>query len=355
MGGPDLLKALRAELRSHGYFERPTGRMLLEFTTHSAIAFGAAGLAIAAESMWLRAGGILLSSATTLGAGMVGHSSSHFAVARQRWANEAITFLAFPVFLGLSATWWWHKHVAVHHPAPNVVGVDGDADLAPWFALTEEQARAGDAWLRFYYRHLQWLLFPVVLSITGFRMQLFGWQHVARAVRRGDARARKARIDLGCLLAHYGVWMLLPSLVFAVNDVLAVYVARVVCISYGMFAILGPGHFPADASAVANENRKGDYILLQTASTVNFRTGLIGRLVCGGLQYQIEHHLFPDISHPHYPRVAVHVEAFCRAHGYPYRSFGWGRALWEALRVFYKPKPVRSDLESLRVARPSLE
>jgi fatty acid desaturase len=346
----ERLAALRAELRSHGYFERPTRRMLLEFAGHGAIALAAALLTMTATNAWLRAGGVFLSSIETLAAGMVGHSASHFAVARQRWLNEAMTFLAFPVFLGLSATWWWHKHVAVHHPAPNVVGVDGDADLAPWFAITEEDAAAGGPLQRFYYRRVQWLVFPIILGITGFRMQAFGWQHVARTIAGGGPRARKGRIDLACLAAHYLVWIALPALVFSFDVVVVTYLARIVVTGYGMFAILGPGHFPLDASAVAGEFRKGDYVLLQTASTVNFRTGFIGRLVCGGLEYQIEHHLFPDISHPHYPRVAPHVQAFCRRYGYPYRCYGWARAIWEALKVFYKPKPVRRELESLRVA-----
>jgi linoleoyl-CoA desaturase len=351
----DLLSALRAELRDHGYFERPTARQLTQFTVHLAIAVGAAALAIAAETWWLRAGAVFLSSVGTLGAGMTTHSASHFALARQRRVNEALTFLGFPVLLGLSATWWWHKHVAVHHPAPNVVGIDGDADLAPWFALTEEQARDGGPLRRFYYRHLQWLLFPIVLGITGFRMQGFGWQHVVRAIRGGGPRSRKAGIDLAALLAHYGLWLGLPMLMFPAGDVLVVYVARIICMGYGMFAVLGPGHFPIDASAVAAGHHKSDYVLLQTSSTVNFRTGVIGRMVCAGLEYQIEHHLFPDISHPHYPRVARHVEAFCRAHGYPYRTYGWTRAIWEALRVFYKPKPVHHEMGALRVSRQAAE
>lgn len=62
-------------------------------------------------------------------------------------------------------------------------------------------------------------------------------------------------------------------------------------------------------------------------STVNFRTGMIGRLLCSGLEYRIEHHLFPTINHVHYRHIAPHVKAFCDRWQLPYRTFGWGEAI----------------------------
>jgi linoleoyl-CoA desaturase len=75
---------------------------------------------------------------------------------------------------------------------------------------------------------------------------------------------------------------------------------------------------------------------------VNFRTGVIGRLLCAGADYQIEHHLFPGISHVHYPQVSKVVKAYCDAHGYPHRTLGWGEAVMKSLLIFYRPKPVQT-------------
>ena len=72
----------------------------------------------------------------------------------------------------------------------------------------------------------------------------------------------------------------------------------------------------------------------------------MGRLYCAGVEYQIEHHLFPGMSPTHYPHIAPMVEAFCRRHGYPYRTLGWGEALWKSYLTFWRLKPVRSDLEA---------
>jgi linoleoyl-CoA desaturase len=116
-----------------------------------------------------------------------------------------------------------------------------------------------------------------------------------------------------------------------------------------MFSVFAPAHFPEEAAAVAPSTKPEDFVLLQTATTVNFRTGLIGRLLCAGVQYQIEHHLFCSISHPYYPQVSKLVEEFCRANGYPYRSMSWDLALLKTFLSFWKPRKTHQDLEALRL------
>ena len=345
----DLLTSLRAELREAGYFERATGRILVELAVLTVAGIATAYAAMATDSVLMRLGLIFVSGVVSLGVGTNTHTASHNATARKKKTNDALTYFGYPFFLGLSATWWWHKHVAVHHPAPNVVGIDGDADIAPWFALNEEDVRAGTKLQRFYYQHIQYYAFPVILGITGFRMQQFGVKHIAGMIREGGPRARKAWIDAASLLAHALFWLVLPLVWFSPGVVLAVYAGRVVVIGYAMFAMFGPGHWPEEAAAVAQDKHRGDYILLQTATTVNFTTGPLGRLLCGGLEYQIEHHLFPDISHPHYPAVSRHVQRFCREHSYPYRSYTWTRAVGLAMETFRSPKPVFYDMDALRV------
>ena len=60
--------------------------------------------------------------------------------------------------------------------------------------------------------------------------------------------------------------------------------------------------------------------------------------MCAGVEYQIEHHLFPTISHVYYPEVSRLVAEFCRRHGYPYRSVSWARGIWESFLTFARPK-----------------
>jgi fatty acid desaturase len=131
---------------------------------------------------------------------------------------------------------------------------------------------------------------------------------------------------------------------FAVNDVLWVYVIRVILLGYAMYAVLGPGHFPEDAVCLNKSVDRADFVLLQAATAIDFRVGIIGSFICSGLQYQVEHHLFPSISHVFYPEISALIREFCERRGVPYRSFGWGEALWKSWIVLRHPHHVERHL-----------
>jgi fatty acid desaturase len=120
-------------------------------------------------------------------------------------------------------------------------------------------------------------------------------------------------------------------------------------LGYAFFCVLAPTHFPAEAVCAEKSQRHADILLGQTATTVNFRTGYIGRFLCSGLDYQIEHHLFPSVSHVFYPKMSGLVKECCRRQGYPYRTLGWSEAIWKSCLVFRRPKTVEPCLEAFRL------
>jgi fatty acid desaturase len=140
--------------------------------------------------------------------------------------------------------------------------------------------------------------------------------------------------------------VIVPALFYPLLYVVLFHVVHRAMFGVAMFVMFAPAHYPAEAVAVAPSELEKDPLLLQTATTVNFRTGFVGRLYCAGVEYQIEHHLFPGMSHTQYPHIAPLVEAFCRRHCYPYRRLGWGEALWKSYLTFWRLKPVRTDLEA---------
>jgi fatty acid desaturase len=278
------------------------------------------------------------------------HTASHYATGRGRFLNELITYLGYPFFVGLSATYWWHKHLVVHHPSPNVVGVDDDIDLAPWFALTRREVRRSGSLLRFYYRHVQWLIFPPLVALNGFNMQVSGLRHLAGVVRDPRRRRGAHGLDLLALAGHVLVFFVLPLYWFSLPRVLAFNALRIVLIGCAMFAVFAPGHFPAEAVCVDKKGRPFPSWLLQTAATLNFRAGLLGPF-CSGLQYQIEHHLFPEVSHVFHAEMSPLVRRFCEDLGLPYRCNPWGRALWRSWMVFRNPQHVLPRLDADVVRR----
>lgn len=315
---------------------------------HVTLAIGGGLAVIWAPGLAWKAVATLVSAFGFIGIGTFGHTGSHgTACASPAW-NRVLFFLSYPMFLQLSAAYWRYSHIVVHHPSPNVVGVDDDCDLRPLFGLNTDHLRTlSSPFSR--WPVLQGLVLPLVLPFNGFNIIRQGWTRLLWEIFRAKRRDLFAWMDLFCLCAHLVLFVGLPMLFFPPGQVLLVYGIRVMLVGAGLFAVLAPGHYPAEAVCMsADQKTAGDYFLRQGAATVNFRTGAVGRFLCCGLEYQIEHHFFPNISPLHYRQLSTLVRKFCRESGIPYRTLGWGEAIWASWRTFFQPKPVLDDIETAR-------
>jgi len=345
----ESLAKLRQEITSRGWHRKATFRVVGELVFSLAVALAGSWIFLTHDNLLVRICGMIVSTAGSMGVATNTHTSSHYATSNRRWVNELLTFLGYPVFVGVSACYWWHKHVVLHHPAPNVIGVDSDVDLRPWFARTREEVLRCSGWRRLYYERLQWIVFPFSVPFLGFVMQIAGWRSLIASLQRPADRKTKEWIDLSAMVAHYLVWLVIPLAWFAPGHVAGFYLLRFGLMGCAMFVVLAPAHFPLEAVCLKGHEENRDRLLLQTAATVNFRTGLVGRLICSGLEYQIEHHLFAGISHVYYPRMAPLVRDFCFSQGLPYRSYSWDVVVWKCLRMFQSPPSTQADLEAFRV------
>jgi|SRR5579872_1421691 len=337
----EAVRELRREFTRRGWDKKATNRIVFELLIHAAIAVAGFVIFMTCSNSAVRVLGILISTFGCMGVGTNTHTSTHYGTSEKRWVNEALSYFGYPMFLGLSATYWWHKHVVLHHPSPNVVGVDDDADLLPWFAFTVDEVYASTGLRRFYYEHLQFWLFPLALALNCFSIQMGGWAHLMRTLRHSKWRQSAAWIDLSAMMLHYVTWIGVPLLFWPLPAVVGFYLLRNIMLGYAMYAILAPGHFPAEAQRTTEEVRhNADFFAVQTAGTVSFRTGPVGRFLCSGLEYQVEHHLFPNISHVYYPEISVVVQEFCAEHGLSYRSYSWAMALWKSWDVLRFPQRV---------------
>lgn len=337
-------RALRKELQAL-YHQPQATRQLLELVAHVAMMLGGGAVFFACEAPLLWIPGVVVSALGCLGISTSSHTASHDALLRSRRGNRFLVQLGFPFLLMVSATYWYHKHLVVHHPAPNVIGVDEDINLAPLFAFSSDDRRGG--WFRRWLHRWQGLVFPLALGFNAFNVQRQGVVFLARKLWSRRRKARHWR-DLGLMLLHLVVFYALPMAAFGVTEVLGFHLLRSMLLGYLIFAALGAAHFPAEAVAVDPSQLRQDHVLLQTATTINFTTGPFGRLLCAGVDYQIEHHLFPGLGHRHYRRMAPRVAEFCREQGYPYRVMSWRTAVWKSLRAMATPRPVVRDLGDLR-------
>ncbi len=347
----DNISSLRMEIKQRGWYKKATGKILLELALQLTVALGGIAVFIISDSIFVCACAMLLSTAGSMGVGTNSHTSSHYGTSDKKWLNELLTYFGFPVFLGLSASYWRYMHVIRHHPAPNVMGMDMDHDLMPWFSMIEKQVQKTTGLRRFYHERIQSIAFPFALVLNGFSFQIAGWRHLLAVLRNTQKRKKIHWIDLGAMVTYWVIWLGVPMVFFPATDVVLFYLLRIGLIGYAMFAVLAPGHYPAEAVCLAKDHGEQDSVLRLTATTLNFRTGLLGRFICSGLEYQIEHHLFPGVSHVYYPKMSKLVEDFCRKNRYPYRTLNWDQAVWKSLDVFRAPKVVQPSLQRTETKR----
>ncbi|MCA9636638.1 MAG: acyl-CoA desaturase [Myxococcales bacterium] len=344
----DGLQELRAEFSARGWNRKATLAVALEMLVHATIAISAYVVFLTAEPLWVRILAMAVSTYGSLGVATNTHTWTHGAGSNKRWVNDLFAYLGYPFFLNLSLTYWKYSHIVVHHTSPNVMGVDMDCDFPPFFVSTDRELERSHGAARFYYSKVQRYVFPFVLWVHTYLRQRKSWLYLWRTLRDPDKRKTAHWIDLGAMLAYWVAWVVIPSFFLPFEQVLAASFIRIGALGYPLFAVLAPAHYPHEAGCVSKGDWPKDFLGLQTATSINYETGPIGGFACSGLQYQIEHHLFPKYSHVFYPKMAPFVRRFCEERGFPYRSMGWGEALAKTLMIFSKPKVEAPDLETLR-------
>lgn len=337
---------LRRELRRSGLFRKDPVGVLSLLVMHSTLFVAGLVLFLIDERI-----GVQIAATVVWGYGLTGiasntHSSSHYATSERRWINRLLTYVGYPVVTGFSATYWWHKHIVLHHSHPNLIGHDVDIDWMPLFAITTEDRRGASRWRAILFR-CQVALVPLAISLNMTYGQFHSLRFLWRKMNSRDERKLSHWIDAGCLVLHVAFWIGVPMLIFPWTSVLAFYLLRNTVLGYTFFMLNAPSHYPVEATCLSSPETT-DFVRRQTMTTLNYRVGPIGRALCSGVEYQIEHHLFPAICHTRLPAASQFVRAYCEKHGYQYRELSWCEALAKAVWAFHEPKEVEQPSERNR-------
>jgi linoleoyl-CoA desaturase len=251
----------------------------------------------------------------------VQHDANHGAYFRSKGLNHLVGWSA-DTLLGFSSYAWRVKHNIAHHTYTNVDRHDDDITQMPFARLAPTQQP------RRWYRYQHLYIWPLYM-LMGLRWQTIG--DIAAFARRtiGETVLRLPRgLDLAGLVVGkiaFVTWALvIPALVYPWWAVLAAYVAFAMITSLVMATTFQLAHCVEEASfASADELRvdRVEWAVHEVQSTVNFchRNRLLTWML-GGLNYQIEHHLFPALPHTHYPQLAPIVRRNCERHGIRYAT-----------------------------------
>jgi fatty acid desaturase len=251
-------------------------------------------------------------------ASFIGHDAGHKQIFRGRRGNDAVG-LVHAGLVGLSYGWWVAKH-SRHHANPNHEN-DPDIDI-PILAFTAGQGRAKRGFSRWTVKYQAYLFFPLLL-LEGVSLH---WSSV-EAVRRGQTRRRGLETTL--LIAHAVAYFAAVFLVLSPGKAL-VFVA----VHQGLWGLyMGCSFAPNHKGMPTPTDDAGwDFLRKQVLTSRNVRGGPWVDAVLGGLNHQIEHHLFPSMPRPNLRRARPVVQAFCAARGIAYQECGPLRSYGDVLR-----------------------
>ncbi|BDZ38542.1 fatty acid desaturase family protein [Microbacterium suwonense] len=242
----------------------------------------------------------------------LGHDAAHRQIFRSgRW-NDWISLVLGDLMVGMSYGWWQHKHTR-HHANPNKLGADPDIEL-PVIAVTAENAQRDHGLILSWLRAHQGVLFFPILLFEGLSLHA---SSVRRVFVRGRLEHRWVEIVfLGIRLIGYVTLVLVVLSPGVAAGFLGVQLG---IFGFYMGIAFAPNH---KGMPVVPRTMKLDFLRRQVMMSRNIGGTRMLDFLMGGLNYQIEHHLFPSMPRPHLRRAAPVVAAYCRAHGVPYTQVG---------------------------------
>jgi fatty acid desaturase len=310
---------LLGQIRSAGLLGRRPGYYAVKIaTTLGALCVGVAAFLVLGDSWWqlVVAAGLAVVFAQI---GFIGHDAGHGQIRSGARANALIGMIHANALIGLSYGWWADKHNR-HHAHPNEAGRDPDVNPGA-LVFTPEAAAERSGIGRALMRYQAWYFFPLLL-LQALNMHLNSALFI---LRRKQGMKWEAALFLTHTVVYLGALLLVLSpvkaLVFiAVNQgLLGVYLGCAFAPNHkGM-----PGPTGRDAAS---------FLHRQVLTSRNVRRGPVVDWALGGLNYQIEHHLFPSMPRANLKHAQPLVRAYCDDLGLPYYECSLIESYRQALR-----------------------
>ena len=260
------------------------------------------------------------------------HDGAHGSYSKKAWLNEltgySLNLMGGNVFL------WKAKHNINHHTYTNIDGMDDDIDIRPFVRVTESQP------LSWYHKfqHIYWAIlysftYLLWIYVQDFRKYFSG--------KVGNAKFKemdtKQHVIFWSSKAIYlCIFIIIPAFKLGFLTMLIGYLFMsmvcgfVIAVVFQLAHVVGEAHFPEVADEQSSLKIEDEWAIHQIKTTANFATkSRFIRWFTGGLNHQVEHHLFPKVPHTHYPKINEFVKETCKQFNVPYQEF---RTLGDALR-----------------------
>jgi len=316
---------LRQKLHDEGWFK--PSYLWLFYKTVETLGLGILGLIITFYGHWFI--GAILLGISYQQAGWLGHDYSHQQGFENRKLNNFMAYIVGTICSGYSVNWWKERHNS-HHAITNVLEGDPDVDNLPLFVWSKDDICRMST-IPFSaniipYQHYYFLPFTIFLKL------IWNFQSIIFVLSPHNKHLNKvATIETLCVVLHY-TWVF-GILIFLLPTWLSAFAFFWITEGIGgacIANIVFMNHY-ACQQMTWNQGQDADFLQLQLNTTRNVDPSLFMNWFAGGLNLQIEHHLFPTMPRDRLLEVKPIVEKFCKENNLPYQSLPFLDCMKEVL------------------------
>ena len=305
---------LRRRVNAVGLLDRSAWKSLPLATITLALGIAGIGVVLIAPGAWYLLAAPLL-ALFWMQLGFFGHDSGHNQVFARTENNRRLGLMVMPLMLGMTFRPWVVKHNQ-HHAETNVVEADPDIDH-PLLAFTEEAARSRRGIGRWLVRY-QAYAYPLLALFATLGFRIDSWRYAMgknNPLLKNDKFEGERLVELRLLVANAIIWLVVPLLVLGPWRWLPVFVLGQMLLGVNMAFVFAPNH---KGMPTFTEETRLSFLEQQVLTARNVLGGPLVDFLYGGLNYQIEHHLFPTMPRRNLSACRTIVKSFCRDAGLSY-------------------------------------
>ncbi|CAF0893205.1 unnamed protein product [Rotaria sordida] len=285
--------------------------------------------------------------------GFLMHSGNHCGISSNRYWNRFVGF--FMDIIGSSHYTWNYEHQIAHHIMPNQYNRDNDCQIGePLFRfhplISDPDQQINNNYIndkssrfRFFLRRYQHILVPILMSIGFFKWTINDIEFLIKS-KAGNIRLANKIIIIILTLISKILWfiihLIIPYIYFGGIYTLVTFIIFMVIGAYYLENIFIVNHIQEKLQIpTINLSNRGSlhWAIHQIYTTANWKSGsFIATFLSGGLNHQIEHHLFPSMNIYLYPKIAHIVQEECYKFGLPYHNYNSFTTAWIDMFFYLK-------------------
>lgn len=259
--------------------------------------------------------------------GLLGHEAGHRQMFHQSWKHDLVSLVGGNFLIGMSYAWWLDKHNH-HHSHPNQVDMDPDIEI-PFLEFTgmKDLERMGK-FRQFLVKHQAWVFFPALMTVAvGLQV------NSVKFLLKMRKKTKYYKLEWFAMIAHFVLYF---AFVFYClpfwQAVIFVCIHQALTGLY-LGSIFAPNH---KGMPVLERDSEMDFLHRQIVTSRNVYASPVADFWYGGLNYQIEHHLFPSMARNKLKEAQSIVKPFCEAHHIPYHETSFMQSYKEILHHLYQ-------------------